>query len=452
MGLFGKGKSGGLMNEIRCDEQNYLIWKWRPEGQEANSTSRENAIRWGSSLRVKDGEVAVFVYKQKNGTMQDFIEGPFDQIIHTKNFPVLASIVGMAYGGGTPFQADIYFINRAQNIPINFGVPYFDAFDARLPDHGVPVAVRGTITINIADYREFIKINRLINFSLQDLYAQIKSAMSRYVKSVVMSVTSSNLIPLVQIETRIGDINEAIETAVKDRLQRDYGVNVRGVDLSAVEIDKSSEAYRQVRQLTADAAAATMMTQNALNLQNLENMQRINTENLEESLRIQREEAQKAQTLQSQQNFIGAHAMNLQAQVLMKGSENLGQMGSLNLGGGADGGSFNPAAAMTGMMMGGAIGGQMAGMMNTMGQQMQGAANTPPPLPQTQYYVAINGQQSGPFVMNDLQAMVASGQLTPNTLVWCSGMANWTEARNVAELIQLFQAPGGMTPPPLNVP
>ena len=61
MGLFGfgtsKGKSGGLMNVIRCDEVEYLVWKWRPLGQNANSTSRENSIRYGSSLRVKDGEV-----------------------------------------------------------------------------------------------------------------------------------------------------------------------------------------------------------------------------------------------------------------------------------------------------------------------------------------------------------------------------------------------------------
>lgn len=26
MGLFGFGKSGGLMNVIRCDEEEYLIW------------------------------------------------------------------------------------------------------------------------------------------------------------------------------------------------------------------------------------------------------------------------------------------------------------------------------------------------------------------------------------------------------------------------------------------
>lgn len=53
MGWFSKGKSGGAMNVIRCDEPEYLVWKWRPAGQDANSTSRENSIRWGSSLRVK---------------------------------------------------------------------------------------------------------------------------------------------------------------------------------------------------------------------------------------------------------------------------------------------------------------------------------------------------------------------------------------------------------------
>jgi hypothetical protein len=62
---------GGLLFVIRCDEETYLIWKWRPRhagmaaGAEVNGTKKENAIRWGSSPRVKDGEVAVFVYKQK---------------------------------------------------------------------------------------------------------------------------------------------------------------------------------------------------------------------------------------------------------------------------------------------------------------------------------------------------------------------------------------------------
>ena len=64
MGLFGKSKEGGFMDVIRCDEPEYLVWKWRPSG-EALSTKKENAIRYGSSLRVKDGELAVFVYNNK---------------------------------------------------------------------------------------------------------------------------------------------------------------------------------------------------------------------------------------------------------------------------------------------------------------------------------------------------------------------------------------------------
>ena len=92
MAIFGNPKSGGFMDEIRCDEPSYLIWKWHPSGSASGNNNRENAIRWGSSLRVKDGEVAVFVYKQPNGITQDFIEGPFDQKIETKNFPVLQAL------------------------------------------------------------------------------------------------------------------------------------------------------------------------------------------------------------------------------------------------------------------------------------------------------------------------------------------------------------------------
>ena len=174
MGFFSRGKSGGLMNVIRCDQEEYLVWKWRPEGQDVNSTTRENSIRYGSSLRVKDGEMAVFVYKQKDGTSQDYIMGPHDDTIKTANFPILSNIVGLAFGGESPFQAEIYFINLAGNNQLRFVVPYFDVFDPRFPDHGVPMAVRGTITFNITDYKEFIKLNRLVNFELDAFKKQIK--------------------------------------------------------------------------------------------------------------------------------------------------------------------------------------------------------------------------------------------------------------------------------------
>ena len=211
MELFEKNKkNGGFMDEIRCDESSYLIWKWRPAGSQLGETNRENAIRWGSSLRVKDGEVAVFVYNKKDGQLQDFIEGPFDETIKTKNFPVLASIVGMAYEGGTPFQAEVYFINLAQIIQTKFGVPFFDIYDPRFGDFGVPTSVRGTISFKISDYHQFIKLHRLNEFNLEDFQTQIRDAVIRYVKDVVANAPFNNNIPLVQIETKISQINDIV--------------------------------------------------------------------------------------------------------------------------------------------------------------------------------------------------------------------------------------------------
>lgn len=52
--------------------------------------------------------------------MQDFIVGPYDDTIKTANFPILASIVGFAFGGESPFQAEIYFINLQGNNQVKF--------------------------------------------------------------------------------------------------------------------------------------------------------------------------------------------------------------------------------------------------------------------------------------------------------------------------------------------
>lgn len=63
------------------------------------------------------------------------------------------------------------------------------------------------------------------------------------------------------------------------------------------------------------------------------------------------------------------------------------------------------------------------------------------------YYNNAKGQQIGPV---DLETLKNSG-ITPTTLVWCEGMPQWAEAKDVPEVCAFFSAPGGHpTPPPIN--
>ena len=449
MGLFDRNKkTGGFMDEIRCDEPSYLIWKWHPAGAQQGNNNRENAIRWGSSLRVKDGEVAVFVYKQENGNMQEFIVGPFDQTINTSNFPVLASIVGLAYEGGTPFQAEVYFINLAQIIQAKFGVPFFDVYDPRFEDFGVPVAVRGTISFKISDYRQFIKLHRLNSFNLDDFQRQIRDAVTRYVKDVVANAPAANNIPLVQIETKTAQINDVIEFDISERLRETFGVDVLSVDIGAIEVDKLSEGYRQLMGVTKDITAATTKAEVEARLRDIEQKQRVEMENYKEVLRIQREEGQYAQHMHTRTANIGAYQVEKQAEVGVAGAEALGQMGangagSINLGGdGGNGGmGFNPAAMMASMAVGGVVGQNIAGAMETamsgLNQQMQNGT-TPPPIPAITYYIAVNGQATGPYNLSILQQMATLGQFNAESLVWKNGMIEWVKAGTIDELKSMF--------------
>ncbi|MCQ2192302.1 MAG: SPFH domain-containing protein [Paludibacteraceae bacterium] len=430
-GLFGGKNEGGIMDVIRCDEQEYLVWKWRPNGESVNSTKKENSIRWGSSLRVKDGELAVFVYKQDNGDLHEYIEGPYDQTLKSDNLPVLTKLLGAAFDGESPFQAEVYFINLAGNVQIKFAVPYFDVFDPRFLDFAVPMAVRGSITFNLTDYKNFIKLHRLIQFDLDAFRREIKDVVIKYIKSYVTNAPSQHGIPVLQIERQVVQLNEQIENSLRPIIEQDFGVNLKRLDISAIEPDKTTEGYRELRKVTADQTAKMTVAQTDINIKNLE-----------ETMRIQREEMQRAQKLQTETNYLGAHALNQQAEVLKSAGEGMGNgAGNVGLTGA---GGINPAGMMMGMMVGQAMGGQMANMMNQMGNQVQGQGTPPPPPVMSSYNISVNGQTSGPYTMPQLQQMAINGQLTTNTYVWKQGMANWALAGQVAELLPLF----GTTPPP----
>lgn len=422
MGIFSKPKKGGAADVIRCDESSYLIWKWHPNGVESGSVKRETAIRTNSILRVKNGEVAVFVYKQNNGNTEDYIVGPFEETIKTKNFPVLSSIIGLWYEGDTPFQAEVFFINVAQAVQIKFGIPYFNVTDPRFIDFEVPVAVRGTLTFGIDDYKAFIKCHQLTTFSLDDLKGQIKDMVCRYVKEAVINAPRENDVPVINIESQIGLINEKCEVPIKKVVESTFGVKVNSFDIGVIEVNKDSEGYLELKSVTKDLA---------------KRQAEANTLNYEETLRIEREEGQYSKHLASRQNNLDAYQSEIQGQVGIAGANALGKMGEngvgqINMGNNA---GFNPMTMMAGMAVGASIGKNITGTLN---ESMNPQAPVPPPIPTVKFYLAKNGAATGPYDLETLRSMIASNDFNSSSLVWKEGMQSWKMAGEVYEFIGFF--------------
>jgi membrane protease subunit (stomatin/prohibitin family) len=113
--------------------------------------------------------------------------------------------------------------------------------------------------------------------------------------------------------------------------------------------------------------------------------------------------------------------------------------------------SISAAAANPSGVAGAGVGmGMGFSMANQMGQAMAGGQNgqaaqpeAPPPLPV--FYAAIEGKQAGPFTLDVLKQKAADGEITRETLVWRSGMKEWTAAGQVPDLAVIFMD----GPPPL---
>lgn len=372
-----ENKRGGIRDVIYCDAENYLISKWHPSGYEEGLLKREDSIRSNSVLKVRTGEVAVFVCKQDSKTFEDYVEGPFEEKLKTANLPILSKIVSLFYEGDTPFQAQVFFINVAKANQIKFGIPYFNVVDPRYRDFEVPVAVRGTLIFKIEDYREFVKYHKLESFNFDEFQADVIDTITTVVKDVVSKEPLETNTPVVSIESRINDIAMKAEYKLRGRINDVFSIKVTGFEINSIDVDKDSEEYKELKAITKDI---TRREREASIL------------DTEERLKMRREEDQYAAHMH-------ASEINIRAFQLEKENQS------------------SPAK-------------------NTVPDLNQ---NTEiPPIPQKQYYYAENGKPVGPISIEELTVMVRNGFITGDSMVWRTGDPNWVKANTLEELRNLL--------------
>jgi len=92
---------------------------------------------------------------------------------------------------------------------------------------------------------------------------------------------------------------------------------------------------------------------------------------------------------------------------------------------------------------------QMINMMNQSMKSMYipGSIQSMPQPIANIYYVAIDGQQTGPLSESELMEFIRDKKVSKDTLAWMPGMATWQPIEQVPAILKLI----ALTPPPLNI-
>jgi membrane protease subunit (stomatin/prohibitin family) len=387
----------GLMDKIRNEFVDIIEWIDDSRSTLAWRFPRyQNEIKNGAELIVREGQEAVFIYR---GSLADRFE-PGHYQLTSENLPILGTLQGWKHGFDSPFRSEVYFINTRPVTDLRWGTP--TPVTVRDPDFKmVQVRANGLCVVKVEDAEIFLR--EVIGTDSAVEIDEITELLRRVITLAFSDMVLETGLGVIDLQGRQVELSSKLRDFVAERVDDEYG-------LAIPEITMNISLPEEITRAMTAGVARGVETSGFIDNVDLDRYQ----------------QAQAADAMVAAASNEGGSAM--------------GDMMSMGMG-----------AAMASQManqMGGMFGGQQAG-------QAQPQAAAPPPLPNQgpMYHVAIGGQQAGPFSIEQMRAGLANGQMTPESMVWTTGMAGWAPANTVPALQQLFAAPPPLpqdppTPPP----
>jgi membrane protease subunit (stomatin/prohibitin family) len=314
--------------------------------------------------------------------------GPGDHTLSTDNIPLLNKLLNLPFGGKSPFSAEVWFVNRAASLDVNWGTT--DPIQVEDPKYAIIVPVRafGQFGLRIADSEVFV--TRLVGatraFTRTELASHFKGLVMTRLKSAIAAAIVTQGVSILEISTALQTLSESVEAQIITEL-RAFGVELLAFRIMSINVPDDDESLAMLKQ--AKAAAARRRIEGTSYPQ------------------------------ERSYDVVEGAARN-------SGSGGGGIAGTaMNLGIG-----LAAAKAVAGMMDG------VTANLTPIGFQPADG----PPVAST-YFLHVNGKQEGPFPLAKVQEKISSGDVSATTPIWRDGLAVWAVAGELPEFRSSFPPP-----------
>ncbi len=307
-----------------------------------------------TQLIVHESQEAIFFM---NGQALDLF-GAGRYTLETQNIPKIGKFLNRATGDETPFHAEVYFINKTEQMSIKWGtdskVQYVE------PTYGFPLSIgaSGEMSLRAEDSRKLLlKLVGTENFlGQQKLVSFFRSFLMTKVKTYIAQVLKAKSINIFEIDEHLTTFSSEIKNLLISDFS-DYGVSLEQFFVTTIVKPDGDRQYEKFKELHfrqyADIAEAKLKQQTDIIYAQTEAQKVVIDSQAQATKR-----AQEGYTYQQERGFDVAEKV---AQ-----NEAVGEFTNMGVG-------FGTMAGV-----GGAVGGMVGGMMNdAMGSAMNPNSTTP---------------------------------------------------------------------------
>lgn len=201
-----------------------------------------------TQLIVQQSQEAIFYYQ---GVAQD-VFGPGRYTLDTANLPVLSGLIKRVTGDESPFHAEVYFVNKVEQMGITWGTP--DPFVVTESDPDFPeeeyafnITARGTMNLKVDNSRKLIeKIVGTESILSQDAFIDkaFEESIS-IIKSVLSKTISGGNYSVVTIDQHLMELGTDVHPLIKEAML-DYGIEISKFVVSNVKKPEDNQAYKDL--------------------------------------------------------------------------------------------------------------------------------------------------------------------------------------------------------------
>lgn len=169
-----------------------------------------------SQIIVNESQEALFY---KDGQALDlFPSGRYS--LNTDNLPFFKKLFGKLFNNKTPFDCEVFFINKVNVMDIVWGTDSPIAIDD--PKVGMQINVRanGQTGIRVVDSRKFVVkvVGQLKEYTVDTVRQAIKGAMMMCIKSCIARTIINNQISILEISAQLREVSDMIKAELNNEL------------------------------------------------------------------------------------------------------------------------------------------------------------------------------------------------------------------------------------------
>lgn len=239
--------------EYKGDNDN-LVWK--------HSSEDFNTM---SQLIVRESQEALLFL---NGQALDLF-GPGRHTLSTQNIPILGKILNIPTGGVTPFKCEVYFINRVEQMAINWGMGNVNFLDPTSNDYAFVIGASGEMSLSIVDsVKIMMKLVGLEkSLDCETLKGYFKAPITMHIKTMLPNILREKGISIFEVETRLSELSQLLKDEISKELI-DYGVALEKFWINTILKPEQDPVYITLNKQRGEKV--TLVNQGQLDMQRAE--------------------------------------------------------------------------------------------------------------------------------------------------------------------------------------